>query len=624
VASAFFLGRVRFTIAAMNSDAQLAQAWQLLQRGDVDAARAVCARALRSDSRNGRCVHLAGLIEKRAGQLQLAEELLRKSVALAPDNAEFHANLGNLLATRGARQDAARAYESAVRFKPSSKPYRLAFIDALREANQLQRAEAEARSLLKIHPADERTTVALADVLKAARQWALAEQCYRDALKINPASGRAHHNLGALLSHLHRSEAALQQLEQAARAGVTGRELFHNQGQTLLQLARLEEAEAAFEKAVQLDPRSIDSLAMLARLRFLRGKPDFAEPVRTAQSSAPTSETATLYATLLWRAGELIRAEAALREITAQYPAHAAAHSTLAYVLIESARYSEAVDAARAACERGPGDVNACNALVSAYLSVGDALSALPIIDANRRAHPLDQRWLAHAAIASRLTDGHLHAQLYDYDRFVFVCEPDVPSGWSSRQAFLTDLRRVLEVRHQAAGLPIDQSLRAGTQTTRSLLADQEAVIQAFLNSLREPLAQYCQQIGTGPHPLTARNSGQAQLVGCWSVRLTGGGFHVNHVHPEGWISSAFYVSVPDDLQVADHQGWLQLGAPRYPVPGIAPERYVQPSDGRLVLFPSYLWHGTVPFESPAARLTIAFDAVPARETLANTIATHG
>jgi hypothetical protein len=105
---------------------------------------------------------------------------------------------------------------------------------------------------------------------------------------------------------------------------------------------------------------------------------------------------------------------------------------------------------------------------------------------------------------------------------------------------------------------------------------------------------------------------------------LTGGGFHVNHVHPEGWISSAFYVSVPDDLQVADHQGWLQLGAPRYPVPGIAPERYVQPSDGRLVLFPSYLWHGTVPFESPAARLTIAFDAVPARETLANTIATHG
>jgi hypothetical protein len=32
-----------------------------------------------------------------------------------------------------------------------------------------------------------------------------------------------------------------------------------------------------------------------------------------------------------------------------------------------------------------------------------------------------------------------------------------------------------------------------------------------------------------------------------------------------------------------------------------------------LVLFPSYFWHGTVPFSSEQARLTVAFDAVPDR-----------
>jgi hypothetical protein len=32
---------------------------------------------------------------------------------------------------------------------------------------------------------------------------------------------------------------------------------------------------------------------------------------------------------------------------------------------------------------------------------------------------------------------------------------------------------------------------------------------------------------------------------------------------------------------------------------------------GRLILFPSYMWHGTVPFRATAARTTIAFDAVP-------------
>jgi hypothetical protein len=30
-----------------------------------------------------------------------------------------------------------------------------------------------------------------------------------------------------------------------------------------------------------------------------------------------------------------------------------------------------------------------------------------------------------------------------------------------------------------------------------------------------------------------------------------------------------------------------------------------------LVLFPSYFWHGTVPFASEQARLTVAFDVLP-------------
>jgi hypothetical protein len=30
------------------------------------------------------------------------------------------------------------------------------------------------------------------------------------------------------------------------------------------------------------------------------------------------------------------------------------------------------------------------------------------------------------------------------------------------------------------------------------------------------------------------------------------------------------------------------------------------------VLFPSYFWHGTMPFESKDYRLTVAFDAAPA------------
>ena len=110
---------------------------------------------------------------------------------------------------------------------------------------------------------------------------------------------------------------------------------------------------------------------------------------------------------------------------------------------------------------------------------------------------------------------------------------------------------------------------------------------------------------------MTKRNVGDLKMTGCWSVRLKKGGFHVNHVHPEGWISSAYYAEVP--AEVSDQQkrcGWIKFGEPRYPVPGATPEKFVQPEAGSLVLFPSYMWHGTTAIHGDQPRMTIAFDAI--------------
>ncbi|MBL0965493.1 MAG: hypothetical protein IBJ05_01405, partial [Blastomonas sp.] len=44
---------------------------------------------------------------------------------------------------------------------------------------------------------------------------------------------------------------------------------------------------------------------------------------------------------------------------------------------------------------------------------------------------------------------------------------------------------------------------------------------------------------------------------------------------------------------------------------GPRPAHLVAPAEGRLVIFPSYMWHGTLPFESVGHRMTVAFDAMP-------------
>ena len=69
------------------------------------------------------------------------------------------------------------------------------------------------------------------------------------------------------------------------------------------------------------------------------------------------------------------------------------------------------------------------------------------------------------------------------------------------------------------------------------------------------------------PSPATrpcSRRRAPIRFSGSWSVRLTGEGFHVNHVHPAGWISSAFYVALPEAAMGGDaHAGWLSIGEPQ-------------------------------------------------------------
>ncbi len=188
-----------------------------------------------------------------------------------------------------------------------------------------------------------------------------------------------------------------------------------------------------------------------------------------------------------------------------------------------------------------------------------------------------------------------------------------LPDG-TSIDAINHALLGALNARHGFAKHPLDQSLRHGSQTARSLLTDPEPSIRALLDAFAEPLTRYQQSLRADKsHPLSARNTGRATLSGCWSVQLRREGFHLNHVHPGGWISSAYYVAVP--AETADpvaRSGWLKFGEPRLPVPGALVERVIQPQAGRLVLFPSYFWHGTNPIRGAEPRTTVAFDALPA------------
>jgi hypothetical protein len=159
--------------------------------------------------------------------------------------------------------------------------------------------------------------------------------------------------------------------------------------------------------------------------------------------------------------------------------------------------------------------------------------------------------------------------------------------------------------------------LRGGSQTSGVLFGRREPEIDALRDAIAAAVLRYSEQLPDDPsHPFLRRKATGIRFAGSWSVRLWSSGRHVNHYHQDGWISSAYYVSLPPSVAHAREgvtAGCIQFGEPPVELGlGIGPRRVIQPRAGRLVLFPSYLWHGTVPFEDDAPRLTVAFDAVPA------------
>ncbi|HEV2818473.1 MAG TPA: putative 2OG-Fe(II) oxygenase [Allosphingosinicella sp.] len=209
-----------------------------------------------------------------------------------------------------------------------------------------------------------------------------------------------------------------------------------------------------------------------------------------------------------------------------------------------------------------------------------------------------------YLSAAWRLSDEARWRWLEGDERLVGIYDLGLPEGLAERVRAL----------HTGVAEPLHQSVRGGTQTEGHLLARIAPEIQDLRRLLAAAAARHIAQLPAADpgHPtLSRRRDRPVRFSGSWSVRLTDAGFHANHFHPEGWLSSAFYLALPE--AAAGQEGWLALGEPQaelgLPLP---PIRLVEPKPGRLVLFPSTMWHGTLPFAA-GERLTVAFDVAAPR-----------
>lgn len=428
------------------------------------------------------------------------------------------------------------------------------------------------------------------------------------AVARNPGDVIARHNLGVELRKCDRSAEGLAMIEEALRRGARAPETAMMRAHLLGDLGRFEEAIEQYRVTLDAAPALIDAHETLARLLPQIGRGEEALD-SYARALARSPGTGMLWVSALRTAREL-RAHRQILDWTGAATARFGRDTILdvdtAFALSGLGDDAAADALLREALALEPDHVGALLMHAHVLIRRGELAAAEARAAAAVRLAPDNQSGWALLSVIWRLRGDAREAWLADYERLVMPIDiPEPPARG--------DLAGVLTALHTTRAHPADQSLRGGTQT-RGVLFDKNipeirALADAIRHGVERALAGLPRDHG---HPFLARNTGRIGFQGSWSVRLRGSGFHISHIHPAGWLSSAFYVALPAEVGGADDAGALTFGAPDAALDtDLPPRRIVTPAEGRLVVFPSYFWHGTLPFESDSARLTVAFDALP-------------
>ncbi len=584
--------------------------------GDLETAYPLYRQFVADNPKQPTALQLFGLLLSQLGQYDPAIKLMRESLSLYPDQAEVANNLGNALSKAGRIDDAIESYKNALDILPN-------YIEALRNlglcyarSGRGDEALESFERCVEIRPEDETTWLAIGNLHRATGELDNAIEDFEKAVEAQPDFAEAHHNLGVCLRLVQRPEDALQHYELAKNLGMDRAELHHNIGNAYIDLQQADPAIDAYREALRQNPGDLDTHSNLNSLLWQQDYlDDYLESYVEAIKADPEAITLRLaYATALNKKESFDTAEAVLRDGLQHTGESSALISLLAYTMEGQDRWDEALRMHDSAVNKPDAIPNQLTSYARALLACQKPEEALQQVQAAAALTPFNQRALAYLGLCWRVLGDERDAYLNDYENLVCSYKIPVPDEYRDIGEFNERLTTVLEPLHIGLRHPAEQTLRGGSQTSGNLFERRDPEIRTLVAALKPCIADYIERFpGNTEHPLFMRRTDSFDLSSSWSVRLAKSGYHTMHTHPLGWISSSYYVQVPTEVTAGgEHGGGIKFGEPDIDIGEAGKARLeIQPAVGKLVLFPSYMWHGTVPFDSDQPRMTTPFDVTP-------------
>ncbi|MDE3012220.1 MAG: tetratricopeptide repeat protein [Pseudomonadota bacterium] len=512
-----------------------------------------------------------------ARQLAQAEAMARRLLATHPATGPAHSVLAALLAQQGQREAALPHFSAAARLQPGTAELHFNLALCLSGLGRHPEAVTAYRTAIGLKPDFAVAHFSLGAALQAIDALADATAHYRSAVQLQPGYLEAWGNLGAVLQLQGQLDAAIDAYQRALAIRPHPR-LQLSLGSALRNRGDLDAAVTAYRKAVELDPAYAEAHDRLGSALWARGDPEAA-----------------------------VASYGRALELQPELPE---ARYNLGVFLQDAGRHAEAIPHFRAA---GIGDAHD-RALYCAYRS-GDFAAFRSGLEARLHdAHrsPLLATLTAHHA----LNFGQPDPYRFCPRPLEFIHHAAIPPLAEARSTLLAALLRDI----QLTGISERKQgrLHEGIQSSGNLFRRSEASFRELAALVLAEVRRYPAALrdlpGAATCELLAAWPADPEFSSSWYLRMRQGGHLTSHIHEEGWISGCVYLAMPPvPAGALDGSIEFSLDGDDYPRRhDNFPSRTITPAVGDIVLFPSSLFHRTIPFAAATERICVAFDILPA------------
>ena len=310
----------------------------------------------------------------RAGRLPEAAEAYRKILAVRPDIAEVHNDLGILLAQQGQLDQARPRFEQAIALKPAFVEAHNNLGNVLRDLGKLTEAAARFRQTLALRPDNFQAHNNLGNVLLNLGQLNEAAACFAQTIALRPDYAEAHSNLGIVFWRQGRHDEAAARFEQAIALRPDYAEAHSNLGIILAQQDKLADATARFRQALALRPDYAEAHNNLGSVLWKQDKlEEAAAQFEQALALRPNyAEAHNNLGDTLNMQGKFDQALAHFQQALALRPDYAEAHNNLSNVLLAQGKLEQSIAHCQRAIALRPDFADARLNLATCYLTEGD------------------------------------------------------------------------------------------------------------------------------------------------------------------------------------------------------------------------------------------------------------